>query len=346
MILPFPKLTPIIDVENTSQEFRISETGHVQILENFWNNSTNYLTVSGPERYVVRYVPESVPVISIAYTLPGDIIYNGFLNETAQFIIPLDVTVCDTCTARITVHSTDIYPENPAITNVIDRLIEIPIYESETYNSDGIGPNISLLHRNSFIYDSGVIFPPYELKIQFQDESGINLMGTMGHSLRYWLDDGTSEVNLNSSFNYENNSEGYCEIELTNTEPGNHYLNIEAWDNVNNRTLKEYYLFFSSNDIFRPEKIYNIPNPFSDETFFTFHLPELASVEITVFSINMRKVFSLTEMNLSPGYHAIKWNGMDSSGANISNGSYFYHFKAISSSGIEFKSIEKMVKMK
>ncbi|MCH8068374.1 MAG: T9SS type A sorting domain-containing protein [Candidatus Marinimicrobia bacterium] len=69
-----------------------------------------------------------------------------------------------------------------------------------------------------------------------------------------------------------------------------------------------------------------------------FGIPEQVRVTITVYDILGRKVKTLMDKRLEPGYHEIVWNSKDNLGNNVSSGMYLY---AIQSG--DFVAVKKMV---
>jgi hypothetical protein len=67
----------------------------------------------------------------------------------------------------------------------------------------------------------------------------------------------------------------------------------------------------------------NYPNPFNASTLITVVLHEPANAEIGVYDTLGRRVTTLSKGFLSPGTHAIRWNGADDSGRTVASGAYF-----------------------
>lgn len=68
----------------------------------------------------------------------------------------------------------------------------------------------------------------------------------------------------------------------------------------------------------------NYPNPFNPISRIRFGIPEQALVRITVYDILSRKVKTLMDKRLEPGYYQVMWNGKDNKGKNVSSGMYIY----------------------
>ena len=68
----------------------------------------------------------------------------------------------------------------------------------------------------------------------------------------------------------------------------------------------------------------NYPNPFTHSTIIEFGIPKSTHVEISVYSLLGRKVATLVNKYLKPGYHRIEWRGTNSFGDKLPAGVYFY----------------------
>jgi len=341
--LPFPRRNTLIDAEATSDTLRILDVADIQLVE---ANSMdyNYLIINGPEQNILRTFHFNDGEQYLFYKLPGDLIYQGLIDQSAQIIIPMDIQFCDTCTARISVYS-DGFDAGDSFNSYVDFKADIPIVESDSDIMDDMGPVISLLQSDVKLQSPAVLFPPYDLVFNFQDASGINLMGAMGHELRFWIDDEEDARTIIADFEYDSVTEGQVTVELSDYNMGRHQLVVEAWDNVNNRTQDEYVVYFSDTENFTVEYIYNYPNPFKDDTHFTFQLSEASDVEIRIFTLAGHSVKTLKADGLPSGYNSVYWNGNDAGSSRIANGAYLYSLEAVSITGREFSSIEKLAKV-
>ncbi len=82
--------------------------------------------------------------------------------------------------------------------------------------------------------------------------------------------------------------------------------------------------------------VYNYPNPFSNETFFTFKLTQIPDeLKIKIFTVSGRLIKELIvpPSNLSYDFNRIEWDGRDEDGDLVANGVYLY--KVIMKKGTE-----------
>ncbi|MGA9294680.1 MAG: C25 family cysteine peptidase [Ignavibacteriaceae bacterium] len=95
--------------------------------------------------------------------------------------------------------------------------------------------------------------------------------------------------------------------------------------------------------------VFNYPNPFQNDTYFTFELhgmnvPEEFMIKIYTVAGRLIRDISIPSSELQIGFNKIYWNGRDQDGDRIANGVYFY--KMISKSGGVVKSvISKLAKV-
>jgi hypothetical protein len=82
----------------------------------------------------------------------------------------------------------------------------------------------------------------------------------------------------------------------------------------------------------RFENALAFPNPFDEDpgTVFSFLAVSGApvNVQLRIYTLTGRLIYSRTERQLVPGYHQLAWNGRDAEGASIANGIYVYRLLA------------------
>lgn len=97
--------------------------------------------------------------------------------------------------------------------------------------------------------------------------------------------------------------------------------------------------------------VLNYPNPFKDNTYFTFELrgdyKKVEDCKLRIFTVAGRLIKDITipVSSLRSGFNKIFWDGKDQDGDNIANGTYFYKLN-IKSDG-KIKSVtQKLSKVK
>ncbi len=133
-------------------------------------------------------------------------------------------------------------------------------------------------------------------------------------------------------------------------EDGRHVLEVLAKDASGNffdsTSSRSVFNVYNNPDLLQ---VFNYPNPFSDNTNFTFELrgvlpPEEFKIKIfTVAGRLIREIIPTTPLQI--GFNKIYWDGKDEDGDEIANGLYFY--KIISKHNGEVKTtIQKLAKVK
>ena len=96
--------------------------------------------------------------------------------------------------------------------------------------------------------------------------------------------------------------------------------------------------------------VYNYPNPFASETYFTFNvagesLPDEVHIKIYTIAGRLIQDIRVPQSDISGGFNKILWNGKDRDGDAIANGIYFY--KVISKlGGKNVEVIQKLAKVR
>ena len=79
-------------------------------------------------------------------------------------------------------------------------------------------------------------------------------------------------------------------------------------------------------DVFRLAQ--NHPNPFNPVTTISFSLARASDVELSIYSLDGRKVATLVRESMPVGSHDVIWNGQDSRGQQVASGTYLYRLQA------------------
>ncbi len=105
--------------------------------------------------------------------------------------------------------------------------------------------------------------------------------------------------------------------------------------------LDKYFRVTADMEILR---VYNFPNPFSNQTYFTFvltQIPDELTIKIYTVAGRMVKELKLNSFDLTTNFNKIFWDGRDEDGDLLGNGVYLY--KVIAKKGDKTKSvIQKM----
>ena len=274
----------------------------------------------------INYLDENNVSKSLSYNIPGEILfYNAFYNST-DYILPLNINTNNK--AIINIHN-DYENTFQNISN-----INLSISEEFDFNND-TGPSITITHKGKEIFENDTIYPPYDVKVFFEDTNPINLSGLNDNNLRLWINDDENNILiLNDLFipiDSQNTYKGYVEINLMDylSIDSDNNIKVQAWDILGkNNVLNLNFKTFNNELVYN---VYNFPNPFNNTTNFTFHYSEkeAVNVEINIYTINGFKVKTITQENIAPSnstFYKIsqKWDGKDNNNNDLSNGTYIY----------------------
>jgi len=243
---------------------------------------------------------------AISFTVPKDISYENKNGKVIAYFLNDDIDGVG-FTDKITVGGTD---------------------SSKT--NDGKGPEIEILYDDES-ESSFLVNPNFKLRVKLRDETGLNTTGLgIGHKLEAILnDDEQNSIELTNYFVGDLNSggkSGEVNYNFSSLEPGEYKIKINAWDVYNNFSSQEDYFTVVNEDELVIREVYNYPNPFSSNTFFTFqhNLSNALNIKVKVYTIAGRVIKEIESFNIEDKFVKIEWNGRDDDNDKISNGTYFY----------------------
>ncbi|NIP41400.1 MAG: type IX secretion system sortase PorU [candidate division Zixibacteria bacterium] len=310
----------------------VTVEGEVQDLDsNLLTDFSGSVTVAvfdNQQEKTYRIVAGST-VYDLDYTMPGARIFRGQTDVAGgrfslQFVVPKDISYGGE-DARISAYA------ESAVQNVSasGSLDSIRVSGTVSEITDSIAPEIKTFMGDEPLADGVVVPQQSRLRIELFDSSGINLSGEVGHKFELNLDDDPFYTfDLTDKFIYYPGSyqNGEAELTLPEVEDGNYTLKIKAWDSANNSSLAEYNIAIGSAEAPEIAELYNVPNPFSDETQFYYELSSDASeVSIDIFTLNGRKIHTLRNLPGREGENLSSlWDGRDNLGDKLANGVYIY----------------------
>jgi hypothetical protein len=205
---------------------------------------------------------------------------------------------------------------------------------AEDIEQDQLGPVIKAYLDNEYFRNGGITGENPVLLLHLQDEQGISTSGYgIGHDLVATLDDDEGKYYvLNNFFEAltDNYQEGNVRFPLYGLTEGNHTMVIKAWDNHNNSGTATMQFRVLKSSRMTVGKASCFPNPFHDQTQFTFeHNQQEQALDVTV------RIYTVTGQQIKTIRHTINdggsryvgasWNGTTDSGTRVSPGVYIYN---------------------
>ncbi len=287
------------------------------------------------------------------YRTPGGIMFRGNVGVydsdfNAQFMVPKDVNYGST-DGWVVLYGTG--EERDAIGS--RRGLHISsVFPSPADITDHTPPEVEVYfnHRGWLAGDLTNSQPI--LIVDLADSSGINLTGEIGHDIKVTLDPGTTSersILLNEDFVYERDSytNGSAERMLGQIEPGQHELEIRAWDNANNMAMERIQFTTAADEgDLMLRNVFNVPNPFKGETHFTFETMRADEVTIRIYTPSGRHIKTIGPVSVQDNFNYVAWDGLDQYGDEIGNGVYLYTVKVSNSAGQSQKAVGKLLRIR
>ncbi|MDD3966601.1 MAG: type IX secretion system sortase PorU [Candidatus Neomarinimicrobiota bacterium] len=265
---------------------------------------------------------------SISYYLEGNRLFNGNIAftgdrfETRAFI-PKDIQYRgDRGKVRLLYHNADGSFDGSAVIDTV-HIGGINPDAAQDVN----GPMITLRSGGRDLQNGAVLFDTSRVRIEFQDDSGINITGTAGHVLEMRINNGMQVLDLSGLFVYEQNdfSRGSVEFPVhLYLDEGTHFLEISAFDNYNNYAQTEVSVTVLTGAAAYVQDLVNYPNPFSVRTDFTFTAAVDASATLQIYSLSGKPVARMEDIPVRRGFNAVPWEARDDHGYPLAAGVYFY----------------------
>lgn len=292
-------------------------------------------------------VPPSDPDI---FRLNGGIIYSGTQNIVngrwvVEYIVPKDISYLNQPGRLINYFYNNQYDGAGINRNFIVGGI------NPNAEVDSVGPRISMFLNNRNFRTGDMVSENFKFIADLFDESGINTTGTIGHKLEATLDG--NENNKYDMTNFYNSDTSYksgtIEFDFSGISVGSHSLRLKAWDTYNNSTEATIEFRVTTSGAVQVTDIYNYPNPFKDNTVFTFHhnYPGDINVKIKIYTVAGRLIKEISPLQpISDKFVSINWDGKDADGETLGNGIYIYKLIVESFDGTSVTNVGKLAVLK
>ncbi len=220
-----------------------------------------------------------------------------------------------------------------------DPEITITVGDSLPFTNDDYLTNPVRINFN--IYDStGVALYSITLH-QHQDEGEGNLLDTT-----YYMPQDSAAAEITLSYAAPDSSGQHVVLTFADSlASGKWEFTLSASDSFDQGpTVATAQFWISGGALAFVGAPLNYPNPFAEQTAFTFELTEPAEVTIKIFTVS-GKLIQVLRWDADAGYNILEWDGRDAQGDPISNGAYLY--KVIARSGDrQVEKIEKLARIR
>jgi Peptidase family C25 len=286
-----------------------------------------------------------------AFTMRNNIIYKGKASVkngyfSFSFYVPKDINYA-IGTGKISYYANDssIDASGAYLDVLIGGSSDEPVFDSE-------GPEVDVYINNDNFIEGGITDEDPILFVRVYDNLGINTSGNgIGHDIIAVLDNNTqNSLVLNEYYQSEMDSyqQGYVEYPLFNLSEGKHTVSVKVWD-INNNSSDGFteFIVMKTKDLLL-ENLLNFPNPFHDNTFFSFDhnkADQNLEIYIDIISMNGEIVKTIFVKQFSNGFRTdpIEWNGRTDNGTSNRQGTYIYRIRVKSEDGQEAVNSGKLI---
>ncbi len=304
------------------------------------SDSTFWGDFNGDMDLRVFDVDKNITLLDFGYQFSfkqlGGIIYSGKTlvsngRWTVEFIVPRDISYNPGNGKIISYFNNNSVDglgySNNFVMNGIDT----------TAAADSTGPVISLYLDSRNFRTGDLVNQNPKLIADFYDEHGLNLTGNIGHKIEAIINDNeNAKLDLTQLFSstagYQN---GSLEYSFENLPEGRHKLEVRAWDTYNNFNSQIIEFSVKGSSELALEEVYNYPNPMKNFTNFVFqhNLDESIQADIRIYTSAGRLIKELNKTNITDKFVSIEWDGRDTDGDYIANGTYLFKINIKSESG-------------
>jgi hypothetical protein len=331
-----PTLPVSIDSVNSKSvatNVQINALGEVKIKGKVKNSDGSNANYNGEAIISVYDSERQMELKEMSYTiqLQGGLIYRGRTNVTngnflTEFVVPKDISY-ENKNGKISAYVFNQLSDGIGITDNI-------IVGGTNLNAinDGKGPDIEVFYDDEKFENGYLVNHDFTLIAKLKDNTGLNTTGTgIGHKLEGILnDDENNSIDFTNFFVGDLNSggkSGAIKYKFSSMKPGDYKIKVKAWDVFNNFSAEvSFFTVINKETGFAVRDLFNYPNPFANNTTFTFqhNLSEAINIKIKIYSVAGRLIKEIEEDNYVDKFVKIDWDGRDEDGNSIANGTYLY----------------------
>lgn len=293
--------------------------------------------------------PKSSPC---EFELQSKVLYNGKVSVTKgrfsfSLVIPHDISY-QYGQGKLSYYAADSLSDaSGEFTNLV-----IGGFDNQA-SSDKTGPDIVMFMNDNTFVDGGLINPDPIFYATISDSSGINTIDAgIGHDIMATLyGDFTRYIYLNGYFepDIDNSGRGTIRFPFQGLSNGRYILEMKAWDMLNNPSTKSIGFTVSDSIMVQLTDVYNYPNPFTGETWFSFRHNQFGTdltCSIEIYDLHGQLVKTIgPQETVNNGYYVepIKWDGESDGGSKLKPGFYVYVLKVENTLGFLTKQVQKLI---
>lgn len=319
------------------------------ILTNF--NGNVYPAVYDKPSKIVSNGNDNSPIKT--FFLQKNILFKGKVTVENglfefSFIVPRDLA------SQVGYGKISYYAENGIIdANGNDSILAGSINMSAEIDTEG--PQIKLFMDDTLFVSGNSVNENAVFISHIFDKHGINASGNgLGHDIVAVIDENNENpLILNEYYISEKNSfsKGIIRYPFYNLTEGMHNVELKVWDTYNNSSTIGIDFFVVKSEQIVIDNLKNYPNPFFEETKFSFNHNQSGKelqIELNISDVYGRVVKELKYSYLAEGSvcDEIIWDGTNNAGAKVAKGIYIYQIILSNKEEIVARKSSKLVYLK
>ena len=258
--------------------------------------------------------------IFIRYDLAGGLIHRGRLDVTDgafDFGMLVSVDASEGRDGNLRCFVTD---GERSGAGVLDNLS----IRGESMTSDNVGPEISLERAGRTLENGDTVSVGETITIRMFDDSGVAIKSKSEFiaSVSVYVDDGEGTDITDSVYAVGGDfTESVASFVVPALSVDTHTFTIKAFDNLSNLQTRDYALVVEAGGEGATNLVYAYPNPVDDRCYLICQYDRRVLVDLVMYTVSGRKIWATTSP-AAEAYHELVWDGTDSQGDRVSNGTY------------------------
>jgi hypothetical protein len=212
-------------------------------------------------------------------------------------------------------------------------------------------PTVNLFMNDSNFKPGGLVNQNPLLLANVHSEVGINTAGSgVGHDITATITNASDAIVLNNYYqaNLDDYQNGKIAYNFSNLPDGSYHLKLTVWDVLDNPGEASTDFIVASSEKLAIAKIFNFPNPLTDQTTFQFEYnrpDEDLNVKIDIYDMQgqLMKQIKAALNTSSSRVTGIQWDGTSDGGARLGQGMYVYRLTVTTADGQTAQQSQRLV---
>jgi hypothetical protein len=263
---------------------------------------------------------ESCSGIFIKYDLAGRLIHRGrmdVVDGAFDFGMLVSVDASEGRDGSLRCFVTD---GQSSGSGVLDNLF----IRGESMASDNLGPEISLEGAGRVLENGDTVSVGETIRVKMSDDSGVAIKSKSEFiaSVSVYVDDGDGQDITDSVYAVGGDfTQSVASFVVPSLSIDTHKFTLKAFDNLSNLQTRDYTFVVEAGGDEATNLVYAYPNPVGDRCYLICQYDRRVLVDAVMYTVSGRKIWATTS-SAADAYHELLWDGTDSQGDQVSNGTY------------------------